>query len=80
MDLREKYILPYYSVSPPMDKLLELFNNKDKKLFNLVRHTVKKTILNITILIVYTAVSISLIYVVFIALTTWMPSCKYRNM
>ena len=41
MDLREKYISPYYSVSPTMDKLLELFNNRGKKLFKLARYVVE---------------------------------------
>ena len=41
MDLREKYISPYYSVYPTMGKLLELFNNKGRKLFKLARYVVE---------------------------------------
>ena len=41
LDLREKYISPYYSVSPTMEKLLELFNNRGKKLFKLARYVVE---------------------------------------
>ena len=35
MKLREKYISPYYSLYPTMEKLIELFNNRGKKLFKL---------------------------------------------
>ena len=38
VDLREKYISPYYTIYPSMDKLLELFNNKGRKLFKLARY------------------------------------------
>ena len=41
MDLREKYISPYYSNSPSMDKLTELFNNRGRKLFKLARYIVE---------------------------------------
>ena len=41
MELREKYISPYYSVYPTMGKLLELFNNKGRKLFKLARYVVE---------------------------------------
>ena len=38
MDLRERYISPYYSGSPTIEKLAELFSNKGKKLFKLARY------------------------------------------
>ena len=41
MDLREKYISPYYSSSPTMDKLAELFDNRGRKLFKLARYIVE---------------------------------------
>ena len=41
MDLREKYISPYYSMYPTMDKLLELFNNRGGKLFKLARYVLE---------------------------------------
>ena len=41
MDLREKYISPYYSSSPTMEKLAELFNNRGRKLFKLARYIVE---------------------------------------
>ena len=37
VELRERYISPYYTVYPTMEKLNELFNNKGKKLFKLAR-------------------------------------------
>ena len=37
LELRERYISPYYTVNPTMEKLNELFNNKGKKLFKLAR-------------------------------------------
>ena len=41
MELREKYISPYYSADPTMEKLQELFNNKGRKLFKLARYVVE---------------------------------------
>ena len=38
VELREKYISPYYTSEPSMIKLLELFNNRGKKLFKLARY------------------------------------------
>ena len=38
IELREKYISPYYSADPTMEKLQELFNNKGRKLFKLARY------------------------------------------
>ena len=38
VELREKYISPYYSADPTMEKLQELFNNKGRKLFKLARY------------------------------------------
>ena len=35
VELRDKYISPYYSIDPNMSKLVELFNNRGKKLFKL---------------------------------------------
>ena len=35
--LRDKYISPYYTIHPTMDKLKELLNNKGRKLFKLAR-------------------------------------------
>ena len=36
-ELRERYISPYYTMYPTMEKLNELFNNRGKKLFKLAR-------------------------------------------
>ena len=33
MELREKCIPPYYTMYPTMEKLIELFNNRGRKLF-----------------------------------------------
>ena len=41
INLREKYISPYYSMYPTMDKLLELFNNKGAKLRKLARYVIE---------------------------------------
>ena len=41
MELREKYISPYYSISPTLAKLIELFNNKAGKLFKLARYVLE---------------------------------------
>ena len=38
VELREKYRSPYFTIYPSMDKLLELFNNKGRKLFKLARY------------------------------------------
>ena len=38
MELRAKYISPYYSINPKMRKLAELFNNRGTKLFRLARY------------------------------------------
>ena len=38
LELRTKYISPYYTSEPNMAKLAELFNNKGKKLFKLARY------------------------------------------
>ena len=38
LELREKYISPYYTLSPSRDRLHELFNNKGRKLFRLARY------------------------------------------
>ena len=38
VELREKYISPYYTSEPSMVKLSELFNNRGKKLFKLARY------------------------------------------
>ena len=38
IELREKYISPYYSGQPSIVKLGELFGNKGKKLFKLARY------------------------------------------
>ena len=37
MELRERYISPYYFMYPNMEKLSELFNNRGLKLFKLAR-------------------------------------------
>ena len=37
LELRGKYISPYYTSQPSMEKLVELFNNRGKKLFKLAR-------------------------------------------
>ena len=37
VELRERYISPYYTMYPTMEKLNELFNNRGKKLFKLAR-------------------------------------------
>ena len=36
--LREKYMSPYHTFNPNMDKLSELFNNKGRRLFNLAKY------------------------------------------
>ena len=36
--LREKYIPPYYTIYPSMDKLKDLFCNRGRKLFKLARY------------------------------------------
>ena len=36
--LREKYISPYYTINPSMEKLNDLFNNKGRKIFKLARY------------------------------------------
>ena len=38
MELRDKYISPYYTSQPSLEKLAELFNNRGKKLFKLARY------------------------------------------
>ena len=38
IDIRKKYISPYYTLSPTMAKLTELFCNKGTKLFKLSRY------------------------------------------
>ena len=38
LELREKYISPFYTLSPSMAGLIELFSNKGKKLFKLARY------------------------------------------
>ena len=38
LELRIKYISPYYSSQPSMSKLIELFNNRGQKLFKLARY------------------------------------------
>ena len=38
LELRGKYISPYYTSQPSMEKLAELFNNRGKKLFKLARY------------------------------------------
>ena len=38
VELRERYISPYYNMYPTMEKLNELFNNRGKKLFKLARY------------------------------------------
>ena len=38
LELRTKYISPYYTSEPSMEKLAELFNNRGKKLFKLARY------------------------------------------
>ena len=38
LELREKYISPYYTLFPSMDGLADLFGNKGRKLFKLARY------------------------------------------
>ena len=41
LDLRNKYISPYYTLQPSLNKLAELFNNKGIKLFKLARFVIE---------------------------------------
>ena len=38
LELRGKYVSPYYTSQPSMEKLAELINNRGKKLFKLARY------------------------------------------
>ena len=41
LELRAKYISPYYTLYPNLDKLTELFSNRGRKLFKLARYVLE---------------------------------------